>query len=238
MAGRLAIVIETVGGAVQIAGTIVGAPVLRRWYLRWGATPEECSGAMPGDELIEAPMLGYTRAVTIDAPPARVWPWLAQIGQGRGGLYSFDLLENLIGCRIHSADTVLPEHQNPPTGTLIRLGPDGYPCHRVITADPPRALVLVGVDPHTHEPPPLPVAAATAVTAATWQWQLRPLADGAQTRLLTRQRLTYPRRQSVLWHVVEPINFVMERKMLRGIKHRAERPVPTDASGAWLAGSR
>jgi hypothetical protein len=77
---------------------------------------------MPGDELVPQPVLLSTRAVTIDAPPSAVWPWLAQIGQGRGGLYSYDALENLMGLDIHSADTLVPESQQLAPGDLVRLG--------------------------------------------------------------------------------------------------------------------
>jgi hypothetical protein len=175
---------------------------------------------MPGDDLVSAPKLGYTRAITIHAPVPQVWPWLVQMGQGRGGLYSFDGLENLLGCDIHSADTVLPQFQALAVGDLIRLGPTGYPCFRVAVVDPPQALVLVAADP---KPPHEAASEGSPGGLATWQWQLRAL-EGGSTRLVVRQRLTYPpvRSASALWHVVEPIGFVMERRMLRGIKQRAE----------------
>lgn len=73
-----------------------------------------------------------------------MWPWLAQIGQGRGGFYSFDTLENLVGCGIHSAATILPDHQDVQTGDLIRSGKDTYPCWIVMDVDPPRRLILQG----------------------------------------------------------------------------------------------
>lgn len=209
-----------IGGA-QIAAATLTAPLGRGRYNRWGAANAEVAGAMPGDELLAEPKLGYTRAISIHAPVDRVWPWLAQIGQGRGGLYSFDGLENLVRCDIHSTDEVLQQFQDLAAGDLIRLGPEGYPCFRVHQVDPPRSLVLVGADPKA------PHDAATPDSPggfATWQWQLRPLAGGLATRLLVRQRLTHPPQTSatVLWHVVEPIGFVMERQMLRGIKQRAE----------------
>jgi hypothetical protein len=92
---------------------------------------------------------------------------------------------------------------------------------QVVGVEPARSLVLMGVDPATHELPPTPVTSDTTA-ATTWSWQLKPRGDEG-TRLVTRQRLTFPRTQSVLWHVVEPINFVMERRMLVGIKRRTER---------------
>lgn len=197
---------------------MVAAPLLRRRYARWGAEDDEVTGGLPGDDLVPVPGLGYTRATTIDAPPSAVWPWLAQIGQGRGGLYSFDGLENLVGCRIHSADAVRPDLQDLRPGDLVRLGPVGYPCFRVHLVDPPHALVLVGVDPR---PPHAAGTTDPAAPAATWQWALRPADGGRRTRLLVRQRLAFPRRQWLLWHLVEPVGFVMERQMLRGLRRRA-----------------
>jgi hypothetical protein len=209
-----------VGGA-QVLGTTIGAPVLRRRYNVWGATAAEVGSPMPGDELVPSPRMGYTRAISIDAPPAVVWSWLVQIGQGRGGLYSFDGLENLARCGIHSTDRIHPDLQSLAEGDLIRLGaPQGYPCFRVASLRAAESLVLIAADPL----PPHEVATAESPGGcSTWQWQLRPTDEGRGTRLLARQRLTYPDAMAVMWHVVEPIGFVMERQMLRGIKRRAER---------------
>ncbi|MEZ5116548.1 MAG: hypothetical protein R2737_09805 [Candidatus Nanopelagicales bacterium] len=209
-------------GGPQVVATLLAAPLVRRRYNRWGATAAESLASMPGDELVERPRLTYTRAVTVRAPVAAVWPWLAQIGQGRGGLYSYDGLENLVRCDIHSADVLLPQHQEVADGDLIRLGPEGYPCFRVQRVEPPTALVLVGADPKPpHDVPGPDDPAGTA----TWQWVLRPIAGGTATRLVVRQRLTYPDGQNLLWHMVEPVAFVMERRMLLGLRDRAERTI-------------
>src|SRR5215213_5479579 len=88
----------------------------RPWMRTWGATEAEARMTPPGDEVVAAPTFQSTIAMTIDAPAERVWPWLAQLGQGRGGFYSHDWLENLFGSDIHSADRMLPEHQNPRAG--------------------------------------------------------------------------------------------------------------------------
>jgi hypothetical protein len=213
---------DVVVGGAQVLGTTIGAPVLRRRYNTWGATAAEVASPMPGDDLVPNPRMGYTRAITIGAPPAVVWSWLVQIGQGRGGLYSFDGLENLARCDIHSTDRIRPELQSLAEGELIRLGaPQGYPCFRVSGVQPAEFLVLVAADPM----PPHEVATADSPGGvATWQWQLKsPAADGS-TRLLARQRLTYPDAMTAMWHLVEPVSFVMERQMLRGIKRRAEGP--------------
>ena len=208
---------EILAGGAQVLAVLVLAPLLRRRYNRWGARPAEAEGALPGDGLVTTPGLGYTRAITIDAPMADVWPWLVQIGQGRGGLYSFDGLENLVGCRIHSADTVLPEHQAVRPGDLIRLGPDGYPSFRVAEVDPPTTLVLLSAGPEPAD------GTGGDETRATWQWVLRPADGGCRTRLVVRQRLRCPRSQRWMWRAVEPVGFVMERRMLHGIRQRAER---------------
>ena len=126
---------EVVVGGLQALFTVVTSPLSRRWYNRWGATDEELTRPMPGDDLVKAPKLGYTRAITIEAPPEQVWPWLAQIGQGRGGFYSFDGLENLIGCDIHSTDQILPDHQHLAAGDVVRSGQDQHICWVVMDLD-------------------------------------------------------------------------------------------------------
>jgi uncharacterized protein YndB with AHSA1/START domain len=194
--------------------------VVRRRCERWGSKALEAVRPMTGDDLVPSAGLQSTRAVTIEAPPEDVWPWLAQVGQGRGGLYSYDWLENLAGCHIHSADEVLPDEQAPAVGDLVRMGPDGYPCYRIAAVDPPHTLVLVGADPKTHE-----VATGPAhpdELRASWQWELQRTAGG-RTRLLSRQRTSFPPSQRLLWNAVDLASFVMERRMLLGIKARAER---------------
>jgi len=212
---------DAVRGAGEIAYNLVGSVWLRERYNRWGASEPEWRDAMPGDELVPDPVLLSTRAVTIEAPPQAVWPWLAQIGQGRGGLYSYDALENLVGLDIHSADSLLPDEARLSQGDLVRLGKPGSPCFAVVSVDPERSLVLVSADPVTEVPVPTPVV--DDATGATWQWILRPIRSGTATRLVSRQRNTHPRAQTVMWRLVEPIGFVMERRMLLGIKERVER---------------
>jgi len=226
-----------VGGGL-VVGTLVGAPFIRRFYNRHGATDHEVERPLPGDHLVALPKLGYTRAITIEAPIAHVWPWLAQFGQGRGGFYSYDTLENLVGCGIHSADRILPQHQQVAVGDLIRSGRDRHVCWQVVELDPPHHLVLMGAG--TPAQPSVPEIVDDipehGYVASTWQWVLEPLDGGRHTRLLVRQRLTYSPNQSWLWHLVEPLNFVMEHRMLRGIRDRAERAAQQLPSGASPAG--
>ncbi|MCU0488992.1 MAG: hypothetical protein MUE67_08580 [Anaerolineales bacterium] len=214
--------LENILGAFQVAGTLLGSPLLRGWYNRWGASPAEAAQTLPGDELVPDLLLGYTRAITIHAPVERVWPWLAQMGQGRGGLYSYDGLENIAGCDIHSVEAILPDLQNPAMGELIRLGPKGYPCFAIATIDAPRSLVLVSANPQTEQPVLYLAQPAKGYSIATWQFVLQPI-DATTTRLLVRQRLAYSPDMAWIWRLTEPIGFVMERKMLLGIRRRAER---------------
>jgi hypothetical protein len=103
--------------------TIVAAAVVRARQRRWGATDEEVNLTLPGDNLVSPADLTATRAITIHATAAQVWPWIAQLGQGRGGFYSYDLLENLLGCNIHSADRIVPEWQHIDIGAQVNLAP-------------------------------------------------------------------------------------------------------------------
>lgn len=124
---------DVILGGSQVVGTVLAVPLLGGRCNRWCATTAEVGALMPGDEPVPHPRLGYTRAITINAPVEAVWPWLAQIGQGRGGLYSFDGLENVVRCDIHSLDRIEQEHQQLSVGDLVRMGPDGFPCFRVYT---------------------------------------------------------------------------------------------------------
>jgi hypothetical protein len=130
-------------GFVPAAGLLAGyALLLRRRLLRWGATDEECKAPLPGDDLIPEPDLMATRAITVHASADRVWPWIAQLGQGRGGFYTYDLLENLVGCDIHSADRIVPEWQDIEAGNEVKLHPEvGL---EIALVQRGRALVLHG----------------------------------------------------------------------------------------------
>lgn len=201
-------IIEEAFGAVAIAGTILASPLLRPWYGRWGATDAEVKKRLPGDDQVAHPNLESTRAITIQAPSEQVWPWLVQMGQGRGGLYSYERLENLVGCGMHNADSINPEDQQLNIGDKIRLSQDENTPHFVVTAiEPGKAIILGGDDPPT-----------------SWGFILEPI-DEASTRLIIRFRQHYePKPTNVLaWRIfTDPITFVMERKMLQGIKLRVE----------------
>jgi hypothetical protein len=188
--------------------------VLLPWHRRWGATPTEADGPLPGDELVPAPTMQSTRAITIQAPVTAVWPWIVQIGQEKGGFYSYEWLENLAGCRIHTADRIVPEFQTTGVGDLVRLGPKGYPFFIITEIVPNQAMILQAADPKSGAPGP-----------ASWAFVLGELADGG-TRLISRNRGAFPPTLAnfILWRAItEPAAFIMEQKMLRRIKALAEQ---------------
>jgi hypothetical protein len=207
---------RSVAGAAFVAGVLEYALVVRPWHLRWGAVPEEVSAALPGDDLIPRPNLVATRAISIRAAADDVWPWIAQMGQGRGGLYSYDALENLVGCDIHSADRIVPEWQDVAVGDDFRLHPDV--ALRVALVEPGRALVIRGAVEMGSAAPAPPYD-------FTWAFVVRQRQD-ATTRLLVRERYGYARWWApVLVEPVELVSFAMSQKLLRGIRDRVERGI-------------
>jgi hypothetical protein len=137
--------------AVGATGSIAAVALLGRMrLLRWGATDQEIAASQPGDELISDANVTATRAITVRRSPDVVWPWVAQLGQGRGGFYSYDFLENLVGCDIHSADRVVPEWQQLEVGDEVRLAPAAG--LKVAIVEPGRALVLHGSLPIARRP--------------------------------------------------------------------------------------
>ncbi len=189
-----------VTGAVASIG-VTGAVIARRSYRKWGATDAEAREALPGDAIVTAPVMSYTHAIDIEAAPEDVWPWIAQLGAGRGGWYSYDWLERFVG---KSADHVVPELQEPRIGDEIKQWAleVGEPF-RVARVEP-RGLLLLQA-PNT-----------------SWLFLLRESDQGA-TRLIVRTRASYPRIGRVLGALAEPLSLFVERKMVRVIKERAEK---------------
>jgi hypothetical protein len=200
--------IKTIAGAALGAGGgAVAYPLLfRRWCLTWGATAEEVSRKLPGDELLPEAGVVSTRAVTIDAPPAAVWPWLVQMGSGRGGAYTYDWIENLLGLHMHSARQILPQFQDLKVGDELPLGP-GRPVMRVEVCDAERTLAVRSAD-------------------GNWVWIFALAAEDGRTRLISRNRIATPGASAPVrlfnLLVMEPGSLVMERAMLLGIKQRVE----------------
>ena len=176
--------------------------LLRRPILTWGADSFEADARLPGDELLDEADGVSTRAIWIDAPPSAVWPWLAQMGPSpRGGAYTYDWIENLLGLDMHSADHVLPDFQHPQLGDTIDFGTNRMRVERV---DPENVLSWRSED-------------------GNWVWTfVLDRADGA-TRLISRNRFRLPTLSARIGMVpMEPASLLMERKMLHGIKTRAE----------------
>ena len=177
--------------------------VLRPWHLHWGATAQEAGGAVAGDEFMPDPDLVATRVVEIDAPPSAVWPWLVQMGPGRGGAYTYDWIERRLGIDIRNTDRIIPELQNLKVGDGVPM--PGY-AMRVERLDPEQAMVI-----------------RSSNHAWVWSFELRPV--NGHTRLISRNRFdtsALPVRDKLAYPVIEPGSWVMERKMLRTIKQRAE----------------
>lgn len=193
-----------VADVVTAVPLLLTAPLYRRWHLRWGTTAAETRAAMPGDGLVPVSHFTATRAITIEARPSEVWPWLAQAGYGRAGFYSYDLLDNL---GRPSATAIMPQWQRAGIGDLaapMASHPTPATSFRVAAAEPQASLVWAKPD-------------------STWAWTLAPLEAG-RTRLVTRLRQRYQPTPAGLLTIVlaEFGDFAMMRKMLLGIKTRAE----------------
>ncbi|HEX8865813.1 MAG TPA: SRPBCC family protein [Lentzea sp.] len=198
----------TAGLVVGVAAaTAASYPLWREWCLNWGATEEEAQAELPGDALLPRPDLLTTRAITVESPPDRVWPWLVQMGSGRGGAYTYDWIENLFGLNMHSANEILPQFQDLHVGEVLPVG-QGGPKLLVEILEPGHAFVLRSDDGRW-----------------VWAFVLHEVPGG--TRLISRNRIAVPDASlPVRWFnrlVMEPGSLVMEQKMLRGIKQRVER---------------
>ena len=205
-----------IGSSVTLAVAAAAAasyPRWRPWCLTWGASASETAGLLPGDDLLASPDVVTTRAVTVAAPPGAIWPWLVQMGPGRGGAYTYDWIENLFGLGMHSADRILPQFQDLKVGDGQRLGARG-PVLRVAALDPQRSLVLRSDD-------------------GNWVWSFTLVPAGQGTRLISRNRIATPGASPLARasyrYLMEPGSLIMERKMLLGIKQRAE---------AWASSSQ
>jgi hypothetical protein len=189
-------------GCALAALSALYSGLARRRILTWGATEAEGTSRLPGDELLENADGVSTRAISIDAPAAVVWPWLAQMGPApRGGAYTYDWIENLLGLGMHSVDQVLPEYQNPQVGDTISLGSNRMRVERV---DPGHVLAWRSED-------------------GNWVWTFVLKERSGRTRLISRNRFRLPTLIGRIGMLpMEPGSLVMERKMLLGIKGRAE----------------
>jgi hypothetical protein len=203
--------IRTSIGCLILAPLIAAALwfLYRPWALTWGSTDEEVARRMPGDEVLERPTFNATRAVTVEATPEEIWPWIVQIGYRRAGFYSYDLLDN---DGVPSAERILPEYQNLKINDLIPLSRTAHV--RVTELDPPQSIVLVFEVEGTW-------------SNATWVWGLYAESP-TNTRLVTRLRADARGVRSRLFLDLGEI--IMMRKCMLGIKRRAEKGQTTDAT--------
>jgi hypothetical protein len=190
--------------AVAGAGLAAYARLVRPWALRWGATKEEAARPLPGDGLVAKADFVATRAITIDAPPNQVWPWLVQIGSGRAGWYTYDRIDN---AGVPSATEIIPELQRLAVGNLIPM-----------VAGKDIGLRVKELEPHRR------MLWWDEKGEYSWEWVLEPI-DQQTTRLIQRLRVTrHPWTRRMLYELVAANgDVVMQRKLLRGIKQRAER---------------
>jgi hypothetical protein len=209
-------------GAAAV-GSLLYPLVIRPWLLRWGATDDELNWEWPGDELTPHRDGEATRAITIHASAHEVWAWLMQIGQDRGGFYSYTWLENLLGCKMHNADKIIPEFQHRKVGETVWLTPKeryGGRARMVIhELIPNRAMILVPAEDAKT------VEKTGRAPGGTWGFVLEPL-DEHTTRLIVCSRSS--QNQTCLGKLFErtvfdPAHFIMERRMMLGIKERAEK---------------
>ncbi len=202
--GLKALVGTTIAG---ISALLAYKFVVKPWHMHWGATEEDLEREMPGDALIESPDYISTRAVLIEGKPEEIYPWLIQMGQGRGGAYSYDWIENLVGLDIHSVDEIVPELQNLKVGDTIPLEPNGTGLE-VKNLEANKAMTLAHPD-----------------GSWTWDFGLYPVNEN-ETKLVSRNRFSLKEATLGLkfyLRLIEPGAFIMERKMLLGIKERVEK---------------
>ncbi len=186
---------------------IVLLTALGPWMDRFGATPEELTASLPGDDLVIDPPVKSTRVISINAAPEEVYPWLAQIGADRGGFYSYTWIDHMINCKLVDVNTIVPELQDPQIGDEVKMCPNepAPPPYVVALVEKDHALVL------GHQ--------EADKWMETWQMVIIPQTDGT-SRLVFRGRSLMT---GFLWKVIHPGEFLMQYGMLNGIKARAEK---------------
>lgn len=192
--GRVAILAAGACALYQLAA--------RQPILTWGTTDAEANARLPGDELLENADGVSTRAIDIRAPAAAVWPWLVQMGPApRGGAYTYDWIENLLGLDMHSTDSVLQDFQNPAIGETISFGANRMRLERI---EPEHVLAW-----RSHD--------------GNWVWTFVLTEHNGNTRLISRNRFRLPGLAARIGMLpIEPASLLMERRMLTGIRQRAE----------------
>jgi hypothetical protein len=233
----LSLLVSAVVSAL-VAGGVAYVAVIRPRLKEWGVDPGEAQLPVPGDDLVAEPSAVETRGITIEAPPAAVWPWLVQMGYERAGWYSYDAMDQ----KGRSADAILPEFQQLAVGDIMPTHPGGG--FRVEVVEPKRALVLYSDTELVREQarqaeeqgrtelptPGLKVSgamtgAAFPEFAASWAFYLKPIEGGSKTRLIERFRARTPgggAANVVLGEIMGTGIVLMQRKQMIGIKERVE----------------
>jgi hypothetical protein len=210
-------VVEGLSGAVIIAGAFL-TPFLRRVRRHWGLDPATAGRTMPGDDLVAEPRWEWTHGVEVEVAVDEVWPWVAQMGADRGGFYSYQWLENLVGCRVRNTGTVHPEWAVG-CGDELSLHP-AMPPLPVVMVDPGRAFVV-----HSGPEPDIDLA-RDRWADCSWAFLVEPLGE-CRSRVISRYRCATSddlvTRLQLGPTLIEPVSFAMDRRMLLGIKQRAER---------------
>ena len=231
-AGRSRTVAPWATGPVAVAALAAAGVGYRRvlgpWQRRWGATDAEVGAALPGDAFVAEPAAQTTRAVAVRALREEVWSWVVQVGADRGGFYSYDWVENLFRLGIHSADDVVPAWQHRAVGDLVHADAAGSAGWYVMQVLPGEALVLKTADvAHAR-----PMSRDEGVRwEFLWTFVVRDAGHGT-SRLLVRERVAYGSRlTAALMAPVGVVSFVMTRKMMLGIRDRAEQAAATTSPG-------
>jgi hypothetical protein len=225
---QIKIILDGAAGMFWIAITVLLSPLLRSWYSRWGATEAETQRNLPGDAFVPHPRSELTCAITVHAPPRFVWPWFVQLGCQRAGWYSYDLLDN---GGSPSAERILPEYQHLEIGDVVKAVPNGSFGFPVAVLESGQALSLAGVlDTRTGKPGNWNDSSLDAYFAGD-QTFIVQYVNEYSTRIIFRMRMDWnPTRLNTFIYsgFVEPISFVMGRKMLMNLKRRAETLVLED----------
>jgi hypothetical protein len=221
-------VVQGIGGAAIMTAAYL-SPFLRQARSHWGLDEATAARAYPGDELVPEPRWSWTHGVEIGAPVAKVWTWIAQIGADRGGFYSYQWLENLVGCNVHNAETVHPEWEAKLGQSLVLHPDEKAPRLQIVGVEREHFVLAEGrADEHAR-------TCGKPWTAVSWLFLVEPLAEG-RSRFISRYRVAYSEdlatRLAFGPTLVEPVGFAMDRRMLLGVKERAERRESREAQRA------
>ncbi len=220
---NLAYIMAGIEGAFIALGAFL-TPFLRARRNRWGLSQAEADRAYPADKFVINPRWGFTHGIHIAAPADAVWPWVVQIGQDKGGFYSYELLENLVGCQMVNADRIVPEWQELHVGDTFKVHPEAG--IQIVLVEPGRSFAAqMAMNLDTEEIFDPAQGLPEKYMNLCWLFYVEPLEDGS-SRFISHWQVEYtPSLKSYLMFgplIVEPVAFTMDRKMLLGVKQRVE----------------